>query len=615
MVFPFLLALLLSSSSERFYLSLQRLNLSITPSSRICFRTLFASWLNILRVCFSGFFAFHCTSSCSSPSFFVVKMDTFVWSIFQTMWNLGFSDITADSVAIAKIGPACSYFCDISPFALISSPSQILSVQNLFTTVESEEIDEISNEERQQIRGLMFVSLIDTLSLSKWFALAPSLLAVQYSPTSESSKPSHFLELHSALQTSCVRDLTLFHCGDADFRWSSFFEIPSLRIIRFISSTSVAQSLADKSKFLFQLVVPFKTNDNVVFRHSVTDHTWKRAGTGEQFVLSSVAAETIDRTANPTLSDPTPFDKWIQDLSEAIQATPSLTEVHLQKTAAETIWMLLRSSIQSFRQRTFSIKTVAPLLPSILPDSPSLTSLNIETTKGVMSPFLRLLPSSNLTALHSDDLREEDWRVFAEVLPQTRLRKLGLFTSMGFELVAHALPSIRSTLTTLILWDLHADSGSVLADSLPYLDHLTRLDIMMGYHGEDSLPALMSGLSRITIFDLSLSSVDSASMQALAAGLPKLLSLRWLCLGFNEDPENQTGYLSPQDWLSLFRSLPPTVSYLRLQECTRFDFGSDTLALLPKTSLSLLETDEQMVYPDGFHEILNTLQSSKEKKE
>jgi hypothetical protein len=351
------------------------------------------------------------------------------------------------------------------PFARISSPSQIVAVRKLFRAVESKEVDQLSTEERQQIRGLMFAPLDESSSLSRWFSLAPSLLVVCYRvPPKDPS--SHLTELHAALQTSCVRDLSLVECVDTDFRWSSFFELSSLRTVQFHNSRSIAQSLANKSKVLHHLLVPFKGDDDAVSHYSVYFHSWKRVSDKEEFALSRVSAYSAP-FVNQSLIDPTSVSNWIQDLAEVVQASSSLTDLSLDGGQAEVASILPHSSLRSFRPGYCRRRTRAfvDLFASALLNSPSLTNLVIfPDTETSFSPLLLQLPSSNIIDLSVENgLNENDWRVFSGILSRTRLSSLFLdgTDSPEFDVFCSALPQINNTLTSLSLVIVHEDDYQI----------------------------------------------------------------------------------------------------------------------------------------------------------
>jgi hypothetical protein len=188
-------------------------------------------------------------------------MDTFAWSIYQSMWNLGFSDIATDPTVISHLNDL--YAPDkLQPFARLANFTQMTSIQKLLRSFESKEIDQLSTDERQQMSGLMFASLDKFSSLSKWFAAAPSLFALSCEASTRNSacSASFLKELHTALQSSSVRELSIFDDA-SDFRWNSFFEIPSLRTLRFSINPSTKSGLAfaKSSELLSHLIEPMRT--------------------------------------------------------------------------------------------------------------------------------------------------------------------------------------------------------------------------------------------------------------------------------------------------------------------------------------------------------------------
>jgi hypothetical protein len=181
-------------------------------------------------------------SSISSVFLFLcclAKMGLFEWSIFQTMWNLGF-DVTADASAI----DALTEITDLSdapiPFARVASPSQLIAVRKVIDAVEEKSVDDLSTEEKKLLQGLMFVELDETSSPQEWFSLAPSLLYVKVS-SSANHLPDDFLDdLHLALKTSSVRGLSL--ALGSRSQWRSFFNLPSLRLVHWVTTFRIWRS-------------------------------------------------------------------------------------------------------------------------------------------------------------------------------------------------------------------------------------------------------------------------------------------------------------------------------------------------------------------------------------
>jgi hypothetical protein len=536
-------------------------------------------------------------------------MDVRAQSIFQSLLNLGFSDVNPDSGSLGKLER--NEFDDaFQPFAQVTTPLQFAVVQKAIRAVGTKEVHTLSLEERQQIRGLMFASLNKSNAL-RWLSLAPSLLVVRYECGKGETLFSQLNELRSALHSSSVSELSIFGCGPS-FRWRSFLDLPSLRTVRFGFNRS---RVAGDSKVLQHLMTPYE-EEGVVCQNYMVKHEWKRTNETDGFVLTGFFVHPDTVEDQPSLK-PISLEDWTQKYIELVRATPSLTKAIVYHNPSWANRFLPHSSVQSLALGRLN----APPLADVH-RCPSLTGLSVFEGYEHSSQLIRQLPLlTNLCRLDMEGtLNQEDWKRFVEVAPKLRLSTLNTLLDDSSDLgnLAPALPHLKSTLTELDLWsfvDPDAPELQVFAEALSQLKCLRTLSLPLGYLPSEVLPMFLPAVASTPVSDLTLfGMLNPESIEVVSSNLPSMRNLRWLSLCFDEVSEEiwNDGWvepLTPDDWRALFNSLPPTLNTLELTRPfeTSTGFGS-SLELLSKTSLTVFSVRLgdgrcRSFFPDAFSEV------------
>jgi hypothetical protein len=529
------------------------------------------------------------------------------------LWNLGLSVVEPDSAFAAKVERTYRPIDTLKSFAQFTTPSQFAVVQKAVLAVESnKEADSLSLEERQQIRGLMFASLDKSSPLSKWISLAPSLLSIHYHCNTDSDL-SRLTELCSALFSLSVRDLSIFDC-DPSFDWGLFHKIPSLRSSHFDFDFRNRSNITGNSKVLAHLLIPYE-DESKVRQHTFVEHEWKRANAAEEFALTDVYAHPMELTGKPT-SNPLPLLKWTETLAMIIRSTPSLVEVTALWTASWVMQVRPNSDLIDNCDLGYHSARLASSLSAIIPTCPALADLDaVKNGEESFSHFLRQLSSPTILRRLEieDEFDNTEWKDFVAVFPNLRLSSLALLLHDHYSLKRFglALPALKTTLTDLNLSAAPQYNPKVdwLAHGLSQLDHLQSLNLEFPLgNTSKACNILLPALVQLPLADLTLSaSFDSQSMQILASQLPHFTKLRWfglLCEVDSDDDYRKP--FTPDDWRAFFSALPPTLISLYLRCDEDFGFGS-SLELLPKTSLTLLEVEDQQFCPNQFGDLQKAL--------
>jgi hypothetical protein len=520
------------------------------------------------------------------------------------MWNLGFADVTPDPSSLNILQELFDQRNSALPFACVANSSQITVVRNALKAVESKQIDDLSSEERQAIRGLMFAPLKKPSSLSKWLSLSASLFFVHLELKNSALDLTNFAV---ALKTSSVRHLSLRN-SNCSFRYASFFDVPSLRSFRchWVSGSAFEDFLKEASDFASFFITPFKDEQKQVWQGRASGLEFTRPDEQDKFGLARLSGD-FNEIIHKTKSAPrkiTPLKNWFQKLGEIAQATPSLTEVYFEGPA-ESVLMLPGSSIQKFDLNS-EAAGVLSLVASILPKCPLLTELNISEDASP-APLIRLLPS--LPSLSSfnlvvPDVSDEDWTEFAKVLPQTRFSTLSVICplreSTFSSLFCPALPELKNTLTTLRLTYAGTSNYIALGKALAQLDNLRSLEVGLVGHGIDGFfDHIAPSLSYPPLVELSLFFVEplqSRHFRKFGPTLSALRSLRYLSLHSSEMR------LTSADTELLIGALPSTTRVLTLVAIST-QFRGKTRKLLQQSSLSALALGSRhdlCYFPDDF---------------
>jgi hypothetical protein len=291
-------------------------------------------------------------------------------------------------------------------------------------------------------------------------------------------------------------------------------------------------------------------------------------------------------------SNPISYNQWIQGLAEAVRASPSLTDVSLGDATAELISALPFSAINKFELSYFTGQRDIRSLASVLPSSPSLSELTLSPDDFIsVSPLLLQLPASNLTNLCLEsELKDEDWRTFAAVLPQTRLSSLlvDVCVSDSFPMFCSALPQINSTLTFLSLLTIDETHYASFAAALSQLDNLQGL--YLDVNVEQALPFLLPCLGALPVQELTFFVYfDALTLTALSALVPTLKRLKSLDLSLRAEPDSSSWRMDMGDeWKDFFVAFPPSLINLSIQltDCSPQVFGSSLEVLASNRTLS-----------------------------
>jgi hypothetical protein len=462
-------------------------------------------------------------------------MSIFVASVFDTVWDLGFTDIVATDRLISQVEQdlSASDSKSLEPFASVCSQQQLAVVLEALRALETPDSNSLQSLSTP-LRDSTVSSSVPLWSKLRYIPLnmfsdIPSVLAKSNQPlTIRCCMEGLGFERPKLLnKMTSLRGLRGVYLHDCTIDWSVLAEIPSLRNITLQYSQ---YGLINSSPFL---------RDQNGLQDISPLQEWDRSGAEKKWRLRK-------------------FEKEHNRNNRAFDMLPSETHLgFLGVSFHEALVPVLPRcrSLHSLKVVLSSTEQVAPLSEALL-HAPFISSLSL------LLPDERIdftsLPLSGLTSFcvwngTIDSVSE----ALTKSKPKS-LTHLELTDVVGdVEPLAGGLLTCPA-LTSLSFLENERSKRDVLpvVQTLPSLRPLRKLLLDMYEYSDESISSLVSFLTRSAVQDLKLGTLSPKQVQLVADALPSLPSLQ----SFEFDTW-EFSYSHEPSYLALFSAL--TLSSIR----------------------------------------------------